>query len=153
MFYHKSCFCNKNIFVQISFCGNLFVFSKIFVSPAFSEKVCLYHIFFVHLQLFFAKISFENLFSEKKLLFISSWFFLFEESLFYFSIAFLNFCLRLLCFSFLLFSVRFSGDFIFQFVQSKKNLLKNLSRKYGCLKFLFMNFFVSESTLNKKEEE
>ena len=45
MFYHKSCFCNINIFVQISFCGDLFVFRKISVSPAFSEKVCLYHIF------------------------------------------------------------------------------------------------------------
>ena len=132
MFYHKSCFCNINIFVQISFCGDLFVFRKISVSPAFSEKVCLFHIFlfFFIYNHFFARISFENLFSEKNASFLSPLdFFLFEESLFYFSIAFLIFFLRLLCFSVLLFLFGFSGDVIFQFVQSKKTLFKKSFEK------------------------
>ena len=88
MFYHKSCFWNKNIFVQISFCGNLFVFRKIFVSPAFSEKVCLYHIFFVHLQLISATISFEKLFSKKKASFYLLFFFVWRKSFLFFNCLF-----------------------------------------------------------------
>ena len=122
----KVAFGKKNIFVQISFCGNLFVFRKISVSPAFSEKVCLYHLFFFHLQLIFATISFENLISEKKASFYLLLIFLFEESLFYFSIAVFNFCLRLLCFSFLLFLLGFVWWIHFSVcpIKKKKTLKK-----------------------------
>ena len=152
----QTCFTTKvavatNIFGQISFCGNLFVFRKISVSPAFSEKVCLYHIFLFFIYNNFSQKSLSKiLFSEKKkkLLFIYSWFFFLRKSFLFFN-CLVHFCLRLLCFSF---SVLFFCWFhlFFQFVQPKNSLLKIFRENMGLLNFFFLNFFGSESTLIKK---
>ena len=70
----KIALATKNKFVQISFFGNLFVFRKISVSPAFSEKVCFYYLLlvFFHLKIDFLKNRHrKNGVLEKKKLFLS----------------------------------------------------------------------------------
>ena len=102
----KVAFATKTFFVQISFCSNLFVFRKISVSPAFSEKVFLYHIFFFSFTIYFRKNLFRKIvFCKKKKasFYLSRFSFLFEEKSFLFFNCFLNFCLRALCFSLFLF--------------------------------------------------
>ena len=125
--------------VQISLSGNLFVFGKKSVSPAFAEK-CFYHLLLVSF-IVQKKFSWKNLIRNKmfswrknKTSFISSWFLLhldFEQKLFpIFQLSFYFFAfvvLSLSSFSILFFCCLSSfSEFSKQKSFSKKTLSVNL---------------------------
>ena len=126
--------------VQISLSGNLFVFRKKSVSPAFAEK-CFYHLLlvsFVVQKKFLEKISFEKIvFLKKTKLLLSpldfcSIFILSKNSFLFFSVLLF---FQLSCYLFfLLFLIVF---FWCLFFQTKNGVKKSFEKHLG----FFSNIF------------
>ena len=135
--------------VQISLSGNLFVFRKKSVSPAFAEK-CFYHLLlvsFIVQKKFSWKISFDKIvfLKKNKTSFISSWFLLhlyFEQKLF--SIFQCPFIFQLSCYLFfLLFLIVF---FLCLFFQTKNGIKKSFEKHIDFFQHFLLNLFLEEGT-------